>query len=139
MLALTVGQKMVEWNHFSGFLAAAAGVSMGQEMVKGKGPIALARRVVYLPQSPLVEQTTRKEKTETTIKVTDTFIAALLKLIVSDHDVIRETTTELAGSTLSPAVYCTTSPSLEARAVNLTHTSSCALPSPASEGEQIFW
>jgi len=28
-------QKMVEWNHFSGFLAAAAGVSLGEEMVKG--------------------------------------------------------------------------------------------------------
>jgi len=56
--------------------------------------------------STLVEQT-RKEKSETTIKVTDSFISALLKYIVSDHDVIRETTTELAGSTLSPAVYCT--------------------------------
>lgn len=28
-------KKMVEWNHFSGFLAAAAGVSLGEELVKG--------------------------------------------------------------------------------------------------------
>ena len=63
---------------------------------------------IYRTEYPptLVEQT-RKEKSETTIKVTDSFISALLKYIVSDHDVIRETTTELAGSTLSPAVYCT--------------------------------
>eukprot|EP01087_Luapelamoeba_hula_P001442 TRINITY_DN1115_c0_g1_i1.p1 TRINITY_DN1115_c0_g1~~TRINITY_DN1115_c0_g1_i1.p1 ORF type:complete len:2561 (-),score=353.59 TRINITY_DN1115_c0_g1_i1:117-7799(-) len=78
-------EKYTEWNHFAGFLCAAAGVAFGKEQVK-------------------VEQT-RKDKTETKVKVADMFIREILKLIVLENDMIRETTTELAGSTLSPAVY----------------------------------
>jgi deoxyribodipyrimidine photolyase-like uncharacterized protein len=40
------------------------------------------------------------------VKVIDAFIDQLLELIVTPNDYVRETTTELVGSTLSPATYC---------------------------------
>lgn len=84
-VALLPPELLVEWNHFSGFLCAAAGVCVSQERV-------------------VVEQS-RKGATETKVKIIDAFIDELLELLVSNIDVVRETTTELLGSTLSPAAY----------------------------------
>lgn len=83
--AMLPPEVLVEWNHYSGFLCATAGVCLSKESV-------------------IVEQS-RKGATETKIKVIDVFIDELLELLVSSVDVVRETTTELLGSTLSPAVY----------------------------------
>lgn len=84
-VALLPPEVLIEWNHYSGFLCAVAGVCLSQERV-------------------VVEQS-RKGATETKVKIIDAFIDELLELLVSNIDVVRETTTELLGSTLSPTAY----------------------------------
>ncbi|KAL6048750.1 Neurofibromin 1 [Balamuthia mandrillaris] len=76
---------IVEWNHYSGFLCAAAGVCT--------------------TKSTLPVEQSRKVSTESKVKHLEKFISQLLELIVSPSDVVRETSTELTGSTLSPAAY----------------------------------
>eukprot|EP01090_Pellita_catalonica_P017046 TRINITY_DN5062_c0_g4_i1.p1 TRINITY_DN5062_c0_g4~~TRINITY_DN5062_c0_g4_i1.p1 ORF type:complete len:2520 (+),score=346.34 TRINITY_DN5062_c0_g4_i1:70-7629(+) len=73
------------WNHLSGFLFSAAGVALTHDMT--------------------VEVQARKGTVQQTVKAIDNFMQAILVLIVHKSPAIRETSTELAGSTMSPAAY----------------------------------
>eukprot|EP01088_Endostelium_zonatum_P001228 TRINITY_DN1152_c0_g1_i1.p1 TRINITY_DN1152_c0_g1~~TRINITY_DN1152_c0_g1_i1.p1 ORF type:complete len:2790 (-),score=689.70 TRINITY_DN1152_c0_g1_i1:4-8373(-) len=80
------------WNHFSGFLCAMSGVAIGQELAVEKAPAG--GKGGPPSKAPVVKAS-----------MVDKFIEEMLQLIVSKSDFIKETSTELIGSTLSPAAY----------------------------------